>query len=263
MIGVSGTINGLYSVSHNPYADGWISVSPNGFIHNPNSTTAFSGAVLQTTPEIFEQVIYGYEGRIWARSSTSIYTTTDMGISWNKIYTGLISGMGLSDGMTTLYLLLNNGDIVRQNRIMHPPLNLVSGPYNELDTTIIRFNTFGSTITGNPLVVTPGIYLFTYGFKMGSTDVLGNCVNKNLLWGVTMDDVAPEQAFNYFSRTESYSINSADQSTWQTFSNSIVLVLTTYTTFRMDVKLLNLPVGGTTDAYIYDRVANLYVIGNV
>ena len=98
---------------------------------------------------------------------------------------------------------------------------------------------------------------------MGSTGVAGNCVNKNILWGLTTNEIAPEQPFNYFSRTESYSIDSADQSTWQTFSNSIVIIFTTYTTLSMNVKLLNLPSGDPTDTYIYDTVSNLYVIGDV
>jgi hypothetical protein len=152
---------------------------------------------------------------------------------------------------------------VRQIRKFHPPINVFGLQSKDTDPAIKRFNTFGSILSGVPASVTPGIYLFTYGFKMGSTGTVGNCVNKNLLLGVTTQEIAPLQPFNYFSRTESYSIDSVDQSTWQTFSNSIVLIITTYTGVFMNVQLLNLPLGDPTDTYIYDVVGNYFQIGDV
>jgi hypothetical protein len=258
-----GVINGLYSVSHNPFGDGWISVSPNGFIYNPNSSSPFPGSVLQTTPEIFEQVIYGYEGRIWARSTTSVYTTKDMGISWNKIYTGLVSGMCLSDGLSTLYLLLTNGDIVRQYRTFRPTINVFSGPYNFTSSSIMPFNNNGSIMTMQSFFMTPGIYQLYYGFKMGSSGPIGMCTNQNILWGLSSTESEPNQPFNHFSKTDVYSIDSSVLSTWQSFSNSIIVISTTYSEVSINAKLLNLPIGDPTDTYLYDSFMNIFAIGDV
>lgn len=81
------------SLSYNPspgITNGWVSVSPDGFFYNPNPNSSFRYcSIIRTTPEVFEQVVYGYEGYVYACSTTAIYETKYgfvmvKGILWNN-----------------------------------------------------------------------------------------------------------------------------------------------------------------------------------
>jgi hypothetical protein len=111
--------------------------------------------------------------------------------------------------------------------------------------------------------MTPGIYQLNYGFKMGSLGPIGMCTNQNILWGLSSTESEPNQPFNHFSKTDVYSIDSSVLSTWQSFSNSIVVISTTYSEVSINAKLLNLPIGDPTDTYLYDSFMNVFAIGDV
>jgi hypothetical protein len=240
-IGSRGINSGLYSVSYNPYGvitTGWVSVSANGFIYNPNPSQGFSSAILRATPETFEQVIYGYEGRIFARSSNGVYITEDMGITWSNIFSGLTKCMSISDDLSILYILMQNGDIYRQRRV-----NLSSSvktvDVNSTSSAIINF-LFPDTYiySQNEIKLTPGVYNITYGFEIDMENALGNGYNV-MFWGITNTNNENNNNNNYFSKSEEFNLIFSNLYTRRTFSNSVVLVEKTYSTYKISAKLLS------------------------
>jgi hypothetical protein len=257
-IGSMGTNNGLYSISYNPYGvvtTGWVSVGPNGFIYNPNSQQEFSNAILRTTPVPFEQVIYGYEGSIWARSSNGVYSTNDMGITWSNFYTGSTRCISMSDDLSLLYILTQSGNIIRREIVSITQLK--SNSITSSSSNIIPFIEEDRIIySDNQIKLHPGVYRIRYGFKMGMTNSSGEGVNKSFIWGLTTssDDNDP----NYFRKTDYHNLVFNNLLTYREYTNNSIVVAKTYVTYKISAKIVG-NVGNNVSIYM----ENPYLIADL
>ena len=242
---------GQYFLSMNHEALGYVSVGPAGFIYNPISNQSVFGLTTQTTPETFIQAQIVIGDKVWARSSTSIYTSINLGVSWTKMYTTPtpIRTMHITPDSRILYILLTNGDIMRATIYLPPTLIVGSKNYtiNSVNFPLLSFGVIRRPLVSN---IPIGKWLITYGFKMGSTSSIGNCINSNIRHGIGGNTVGDE--FIYSSNYSTYGITFGDSSTHQVFSNSFIMNFSSFTPIEIQVNLLNSPVNGATSVFVYD-----------
>ena len=250
---------GQYFVSMNQESLGYVSVGPATFLHNPvpeGSVNPPVGSVNspltpRTIPENFLQAQIIIGNKVWARSSTSIYTSINLGVSWTKIYTTPtpIRTMHITPDSRILYILLINGDIIRATIYLPPTLIIGSKNYtiNRVNFPLLSFGVIRRPLVSN---IPIGKWLITYGFKMGSTSSTGNCINSNIRHGIGGNTVGDE--FIYSSNYSTYGITFGDSSTHQVFSNSFIMNFSTFTPIEIQVNLLNSPVNGATSVFVYD-----------
>lgn len=248
---------GQYFVSMNQESLGYVSVGPATFLHNPvpdGSVNPLIGGVAvtpRTIPESFLQTQIIIGGKVWARSSTSIYTSINLGVSWTKIYTTPtpIRTMHITPDSRILYILLINGDIIRATIYLPPTLIIGSKNYtiNSVNFPLLSFGVIRRPLISN---IPIGKWLITYGFKMGSTSSTGNCINSNIRHGIGGNTVGDE--FIYSSNYSTYGITFGDSSTHQVFSNSFIMNFSSFTPIEIQVNLLNSPVNGATSVFVYD-----------
>lgn len=242
---------GEYFVSMNQESPGYVSVGPAGLVHNPLPAGSVLSLTTRTTPEVFQQAQIIIGEKIWARSINAIYTSTDLGVSWVKIYFSPIPirTMHIAPDSRFLYILLNDGDVIRTT-IYLPPTRIVGFKSFFKDPTQYSLLSFG--LIGRPvfLGVPIGKWLITYGFKMGSTDSTGDCVNSNIRHGIGGTTVGNE--FVYTSNYSKYGITFGDSSTYQVFSNNFIMNFSSVTQIEVQINLLNSPVNGNTSVFVYD-----------
>ena len=249
--GVLSTTTGQYFVSMNQDSPGYVSVGPAGLVHNTLPQSTVIGLTTRTTPEVFLQAQIIIGDKIWARSSTAIYTSTNLGVSWTKIYyTPIpIKTMHITPDSSFLYILLINGDLIRT--AMYLPPTIITGFKFKFSIPdhypLLSFGLIGRPINSFFPV---GKWLITYGFKMGTDNQLGNCVNSNIRHGI--GGLAIGDEFTYASNHSTYGITFGDLSTYQVFSNSFIMNFSTVTSIELQMNLLNLPVNGATNVFVYD-----------
>ena len=247
--GVLSTTTGQYFVSMKQFGPGYVSVGPAGFVYNPLPAGSVTTLTTRTTPEIFQQAQIIFGDKIWARSSNTIYNSTNFGVSWTKIYYSPvpIRTMYITFNSKTMYILLINGDVIRTT-IYLPPTRIIGSknyfyypaPYSLLNYGLMaRPNTYNMPI---------GKWILTYGFKMGSTNSTGDCTNSMIQHGI--GTVGGQ--FEYLSNYSRYGITFGDTSTNQVFSDTFIMENSFITPIEIQINLLNSPVGGSTSAFIYD-----------
>jgi hypothetical protein len=249
--GILSSTTGQYFVSMNQESSGYVSVGPAGFVHNPTPFSSVIGLTTRTTPEVFLQAQIIIGNKIWARSSTAIYTSINLGVSWTKVhYTPIpIKTMHITHDSMFLYILLINGDVIRTT-IYLPPTRIIGSKKVFFDSPPYPLQSFGVLVRPIYIPVPIGKWIITYGFKMGSNSSLGNCVNSNIHHGIGGTEVGEE--FLYASNHSTYGITFGDSSTYQVFSNSFIMTLSKSTELNLNIKLLNSPVNGATSAFVYD-----------
>ena len=77
--------------------------------------------VLNPTRTDFEQISFA-NNRLWARSSTSVCTSVDYGATWDTVYVGTPRTFAVSLDNKILYVLLQNGSLLRSSLPFFPPL---------------------------------------------------------------------------------------------------------------------------------------------
>jgi hypothetical protein len=94
---------------------------------------------------------------------------------------------------------------------------------------------------------------------MGITTTTGECTNKNVKFGLS----STEKDYEFNSKIEPHSLSLSDLSTWQTFTSSVVIVITKNTLLNITTLLLNNPVSDPTDAYLFNYFINTVYIGSL
>jgi hypothetical protein len=247
--GVLSTTTGQYFVSMKPVGPGYVSVGPAGFVYNPLPAGGVAALTTRTTPEIFKQAQIIFGDKIWARSSNTIYTSTNFGVSWTKIYYSPvpIRTMCITFNSKTMYILLINGDIIRTS-IYLPPTRIIGSKTSFINTSQYGFLNFG--LIARPIFYTMpiGKWIITYGFKLGAFDTLGNCVNSLIQYGIGTTG----GQFEYSSNYSRYGITFGDSSTYQVFSDTFIMEVSFALPIELHINLLNSPVGGPTNTFAYD-----------
>jgi hypothetical protein len=249
--GVLSTTIGQYFVSMNQEAPGYVSVGPAGFVYNPLPAGSVTALTTRTTPEVFQQAQIIIGNKVWARSSNTIYTSIDLGISWSRIYTSItpIKTMYITSESSFLYILLITGDLIRttiylpQTKIIGSK-TIISDPLN---FSLLTYGSIGRTVF---LSVPLGKWLITYGFKMGIDNATGNCINSNIRHGIGGLNIGEE--FIYSSNYSTYGITFGDPSTYQVFSNNFIMSFSSVSQLEVEIVLLNSPVNGPTSVFVYD-----------
>jgi hypothetical protein len=257
--GVLSTTTGQYFVSLKQVGPGYVSVGPAGFVYNPLPAGSVISLTTRTTPEIFKQAQIIVGDKIWARSSNTIYTSSNLGVSWTKIYYTpvAIQTMYITFNSKTMYILLINGDVIRTS-IYLPPTIITGFKYYYKDTIPYSLLYFGVLARPIFFTVPNGKWIFTYGFKMSSTDSTGNCINSTIQHGIGRDTLGDE--FVYMSNYSTYGITFGDSSTNQIFSDTFVIELSSPTLLELQLILRNSPVGGATSVFIYDSFFDIKFI---
>lgn len=256
--GTLGSITGFNYVSYQNQSGAldYVSVGQNGMFYNSSDTTNVSSLTLRVTPEVFEQVQKVVGDKIWARSSTSIYITTDLGITWTKIYTpttSTIRSMYVTGNTNVVFLLLQNGMLFRAS--CDNENNAISVTSTTLPDQI-RFNNFGSrTLSNNVLVLTPGLQLITFKFTLGTAGLIGNCSKCNFQYGLGNLD----GTFIISNHYSTYGITFNDSSTVQVFSEIVAVRLASNANMFIFAYALNSPTGAT-DLIMYDCTMSAIVL---
>ena len=248
--GTKGIVAGKYSVSVSPDASTFVAVGPEMFIYNTTLTGSVNALIINSTPENFTQVIF-CTGKIWASSTTAIYTTIDLGANWTKVFSTErdIFSFHVTPNNAFIYILNVEGDIIRHFRSSAQPLFPIGYVLQVTPTTTSRFTTFGNTIRPCSLSLNVGVWSIRFGFKMASDGVNGLCTTQNIKYGISRSTL---NDYFYSKYLKPYSIDYTDTSTRQAFDENIVIYNPTISVIELTARLQNLPSTGLTNTYLYE-----------
>jgi hypothetical protein len=246
-----------------PGLNGFVTVGPTGFLHSPNELIVLNASNGKVTPVAFHQIVYAFGGKLWALSDSALYTSNDFGTTWYHVYNVSARKMCISQCASVIYILRNDGVITRQYRNERPTINPIGTTVINQTTTFINYSNFGTVQklipSSTSTIIRPGVYSVSYGFSMGITSTTGECVNKNVKFGLS----SAENDYEYSSKIEPYSISFTDSSTWQSFNSNAVIVITYNTFLNITTVLLNNPVSDPTDTYLSNYFINVVRIGDL
>jgi hypothetical protein len=247
--------NNFNTVSCNPDGEGYVATGGSKLLYNP--TLQSNVGVPITTPVNFNQIRYLTGGIMFARASTSVYKSVDLGITWEMIYDNsvLTRQIALSNNGNYLYILLQDGNFLVKNLMKYVYPTRIGYTEKFFLAGISNYSNVNTNIRlGDiPVVLKPGIWSVKYGFKMGLTTTTGTFTNHKVRFslsnfsGSVIDDA-------YAVNIEPYSI-STSTSSWQTFTEHVIIASPHVFGISMNSKLL-VPAGvsstALTSAYAYD-----------
>jgi photosystem II stability/assembly factor-like uncharacterized protein len=259
--GTRGISVGVHSVSVSPDAFEYVAIGPGFLIHNTTLAGSVTSLLLKSTPENFSQVIF-CTSKIWASGVNSLYTSIDLGVTWDKIFTldsGGIRSFHVTPNNAFVYILTTNGDIVRQFRSSAQSLFPVGYMVQTAPITTTRFTTFGTTINTCNLTLDVGVWSVSFGFKMASDGVNGLSTQKNIKYGLSK---TTQNDYFYSKYLKPYSINNTDTSTWQSFNENVVIYNPTISVIDLTAQLQNTPSSGLTNTFLTEYFISAVLIND-
>ena len=247
----SGT-GGKNGICWHPTDRFFVCVTPAGFARSV-TITVNSAHILTATPEVFTLVKH-CGTRIWARSATSIWSTINLGVTWELEYTGSPRCFSLAIDSSILYILTHNGDIITKRRLNTNSVYALGTVLKSFTSSIAFVNT-STTITGSSLLnIQPGVWSVTFGFKMTSSSNVGDGDN-NIKYGLSYSG----GTFDITSANRKYSMINGTPTTWESFTETLVLTITTPTNLYLNA-LINDTLTASNSASMSESYINATLI---
>jgi hypothetical protein len=246
-------------ISSSPDGVSFVNVGTGGFTH---STGFNSGTIItRATPVVFTGVVH-CGGIIYASSSTSVWSTTDLGVTWKLFYTGSPRAIAssYSDG-SIIYILNTDGEVVfkRSSGVEESRGKLIYAIGSTLGSfrgSVAFVNTL-TTITGASLLnIPPGVWAisFSWGFSASSIDGDGT---KKVTYGLSTTSTG----FEIMKKNKRYTIKFGDTTTWESYAECIIVNLKTTTSLFLNAFINN--ASATTGAIMKNGTIKASLIGTL
>jgi hypothetical protein len=198
---------------------------------------------LNTSRTDFEQISFA-NNRLWARSSTSVCTSVDYGVTWDTVFVGSPRTFAVSLDNKILYILLQNGSLLRSYLPFFP--SLFPGYSINVQGIDVSFVNNFSFITGASATLPPGLWSLSGGFSLKPADDSEDAVaDRFVYFGLSETATNSSTSPNLTNDVSSYSTIYSLQRTWSRFNCSRVVKYDVPTKIYLRVRLNN-TVGSTS-----------------
>ena len=250
----SDPVSGTYSTTSIP---GSISLNPDGtrvVLVGPQGITSGildSPLSYYYSRTDFLQVVQG-NNAIWGRTSSNVCISTNYGADWSTVFSGpgLPRTIASSADNTILYILLQNGHLIRQFSTV-PNVTGFPGTVIKDVGADVPFGFNNTTIQLNSIKLSRGTWALTLSFGMKAVDTSQDSdVPKKIFYGIG-------QNFNttdIFSSNSLYTIKLSDSRSWQSFNSTTILRVDNTTTVYSNAKLNFGGVGVATTLEIHNPI---------
>jgi hypothetical protein len=144
----------------------FVHVGTAGFSRSTSLVSAGATFTTVATPEYCSGVVH-CGNIIYIRSSNSVYTTDDLGVTWVLFYSGTPRSISASVDGSIIYILTQNGDIVSKRS--SDPTKFALGSTMQIFSTAlltIPFVNTNTVKTGASLIdIPPGVWSISFGWN--------------------------------------------------------------------------------------------------
>jgi hypothetical protein len=225
-----GTITSPGSMAFSRDSNSLVHVSPSGVSYAGDITFV---PTLNTSRTDLEQVCFT-NNQFWARTSTSVCTSLDYGSTWTTVYTGTPRTISVSTDNKVLYILLQNGTLLRSYLSIYPAFY----PGYCLSNSGVDQILSMTTLIGTTSITLPsGIWSLSGRFRIYSTSSADDAVsNRHVLFGLSTNDTGDESP-NLTINNLPFDTIFALPKSWPRFSCNAIVKFEVPTTVYLRVRL--------------------------
>jgi hypothetical protein len=253
---VTGT-SGQVGISWAPDGLSFVHVGSVGFSRSTSLVAAGATFTTLPTPELCSGVVH-CGNIIFIHSARSVYSTIDLGLTWVLYYSGTPRTIAGSVDGSILYILTQDGNIVSR-RSTGLPKSAIGSTIQKFSGSIIPFINTNQIKTGTSLIdIQPGVWSISFGWSFTASSAIGDGPDNNVKYGLSYSATD----FEIISINRRYLITFGDATTYESYSENVVLTLTRTSTLFLNA-LINKTSTTTTGAQMTGCFINATLLNDI